>query len=163
RSRQDVHEPEALLAPRRQVVVGDPFDRSPVVDHGLDILCLDHDAVQHWVPSLQFDCVDLRLQGLPAQRNAWAGNARADPQGPPPGPPGPPPPGAQPSSPAHIRFMTRLSSVRDANSTLRPDTTCSPRPAIATRVVPARTPSRMCTTKARWGSRSVGDPNPPVT
>ena len=60
-----------------------------------------------------------------------------------------------------IRFMNRLSSVRDANSKLRPDTTCSTRPAIASRVVPDGNPSRMCTTKARWGSSGVGDPNRP--
>src|SRR5262249_4667573 len=44
--RQDVHQPEALAAARRDVAVGDPLDRAPLVDDGLDVLRLDDRAAQ---------------------------------------------------------------------------------------------------------------------
>src|SRR5262252_1773360 len=47
-SRKDVHEPKALLAARGQVVVGNPLDTTPLVDHGLNVLGLGDYALQHW-------------------------------------------------------------------------------------------------------------------
>src|SRR5262245_16996615 len=49
-SRKDVHEPKALLAARGQVVVGNPLDTTPLVDHGLNVLGLNDYALQHRVP-----------------------------------------------------------------------------------------------------------------
>src|SRR5215471_6983086 len=49
-SGKNVHEAEALLAARGEVVVGDPLDTTPLVDHGLNVLGLDDYALQHWVP-----------------------------------------------------------------------------------------------------------------
>ena len=57
-----------------------------------------------------------------------------------------------------MRLMNSPSSASDANSTLRPDTTCSTRPPIAVLLAPDGTSSRRCTTKARSGSRRVSDP-----
>src|SRR5215831_8361079 len=47
--REDVHQAEALPAARRQIAVGDPLDRAPLVDDGLDVFRLDDRAVQHGV------------------------------------------------------------------------------------------------------------------
>src|SRR4030095_3551812 len=47
-SRKDVHEPKALLAARGEVVVGNPLDTTPLVGHGLNVLCLGAYALQHW-------------------------------------------------------------------------------------------------------------------
>jgi len=55
--------------------------------------------------------------------------------------------------------MNRLSSVTDLNSAIRPDITCSTRPASPALVAPDGGSSRRCTTKARWGSSRVGDSN----
>src|SRR5262249_44788736 len=49
-SRKDVHEAEALLAARGEVVVGDPLDPSPLVKDGLNVLGFGDDAIQHWLP-----------------------------------------------------------------------------------------------------------------
>ena len=51
-ARQDVHEPEALLAARGQLVVGDPLDPSPLVSDRLDVLGLGDDALKHVRTSL---------------------------------------------------------------------------------------------------------------
>jgi hypothetical protein len=46
-SRKDVHEAEALLTARVQVVVDNPLDPSPLVDDRLNILGLGDYAIQH--------------------------------------------------------------------------------------------------------------------
>src|SRR4030095_8663855 len=46
-ARHDVHEPEALVASRGDLVVAEPLQRAPVVEQRIDLLRLGDGEVQH--------------------------------------------------------------------------------------------------------------------
>src|SRR5262245_21401554 len=73
-SRKDVHEPKALLAARGQVVVGDPLDPTPLVDHGLNVLGRRDDALQHCFASLWADVKNSRFVWCPPSSRGDSAN-----------------------------------------------------------------------------------------
>src|ERR1044072_4385199 len=46
-SRKDMHQPKAWLTARSHIVVGDPFDASPVINDRLDILGFGNYTIEH--------------------------------------------------------------------------------------------------------------------